>query len=762
MGFRDVLLSEPKRKSEEYAHLGGMDSKTTSYDSTPLKFLDLQNYDFFTPGALSQRWGSTMYFGQTFPGPVHSLFEFARLDGSSYVVSSYSGGIYYGATTGQNQGISFTFQGATIQQYGLVPMFLGVSLAGGASPNFIDFALNVENSNYAGGGARYKGITSNPRWGLGITTNYAMPINIAPTSVQSDNTLDHVVFQNWVFAADGNKFFKFDGATTYAIGLPPPLRATTPAWTGITISVDNTSWSKQGLQVGPSFGTYYLYLSYVNNRGFESPAWPLFSLVANTSFNASLGLYGLVGTTLFSGWSAIASVTMTIGTPLEYGISAINVYSFYDTINADIGQTFAPNLTDINYRTFADNVTNRFWNLGPPVLLNSYPSNGSTFITVSVGTTSGAFSFLKDNSIGRLQNTQFSSYEPLGITTVTSPSLISTIGSADLNGFFPRYLELYQNRLFCAGFSLTPSTVWFSDIAEPEGYKPDFNFEVRTNDGDVITAMRAYQSRLYIFKEKSFHLLVGDDQSNFDINQISDQYGCVNNRSVVVYHDILLFLDRKGVMMWNGAGIQCLSTPIQPTFDRMNYAAARTEACGVHDKLKNQVIFSIPVDGATTNNLMCVYDYNIGQWTTYKGANASAMQAIVGRNGTKNVFYGDYQGRVNWMGASFLTDNGVGFTTYLKSRFFYELGQSSQKMYRRLYLNANNDPSATLIFNVNFFKDYSASTSVNSTMVLSGFQNRIDFGISARSIAFELSTIQTNLPLKIHGFTIESRLLRRV
>jgi hypothetical protein len=71
-------------------------------------------------------------------------------------------------------------------------------------------------------------------------------------------------------------------------------------------------------------------------------------------------------------------------------------------------------------------------------------------------------------------------------------------------------------------------------------------------------------------------------------------------------------------------------------------------------------------------------------------------------------------------------------------------------------------PAATIGFHVNFFQDYGSSVVKSVTVNMSQFQTRIDFGISAKALAFELSALQTSTPLRLHGFTIESRLQRKV
>lgn len=713
-------MSNQKSKAESYAQLGGINSKSSPYITDQMEVLDLSNFDFQTPGSWTERWGSTQYIGQTFPGSVNALSEFTRLDGSSYVLAGYSGGIFYGATTGANHGISFTLQSVTLSAYfyptriaglGNTPQIFTRNPMGVAALGSQDFVLD---STYQ---------------------NSPSAFNINPV-LQLDNTLSTATFQNYLFMADGNKFVKFDGITTTPVGLPPPLlpfgssniNGTGPD-IGISMFYSALGGASIGLSAGGNF--YGVYASFVNNRGFEGPIWPL-SVVTLQMDGATASAVG----------GSFVSLSFAIATPLAYGISAINcyVYATGTTVGFPIS---SPTALDTD-----------FWSNYDYRLTGTTPASGSTITWMPVGVANG----LAATMIGNypLPNTITKTYLPLGLTFVTTKNVVQ---ETDLPSFYPRYLEVFSNRLFLAGFSAMPSSVYFSDVSEPEGYAPDFNFEVRTNDGDYITCLRSYSTRLYIFKKKSFHALGGDNPNNFAIQEITDQYGCLNNRSAVIYDDILLFLDQKGVIMWNGSGLTVLSNKVQPIFDRMNFSVALNTACMTHDKIRNQILVSIPVDGSSINNLIVVYDYLVGAWTHYDGIGASSLRSIQGRNNTKNAFYGSYSGTINWFGPSFLNDNGIGFTTYVKTHFLKGQGDSTQKMFRRLYLNADSSDTS---FNlkINFFQDYGSSIVYSSAMSLQQFQNRIDFGISGKSLAFEMSNIQSSSRLKLHGFTIESRFLR--
>jgi len=183
----------------------------------------------------------------------------------------------------------------------------------------------------------------------------------------------------------------------------------------------------------------------------------------------------------------------------------------------------------------------------------------------------------------------------------------------------PRYLEIYNNQLFMAGFSSALSTFYFSDIGEPEGVPPENFVEVRTNDGDRITGMANFLGSLLVFKERSFHVLSGDNPTNFLLREISNQYGCLSNRAVVNFEDRILFLDRKGIVEYNGANIRVISNPIESVFLGMNLTAAKDNAVAIHNRLSNQAWFAIPCDGSTENNCVIVYDYLLDAWTIFEG-----------------------------------------------------------------------------------------------------------------------------------------------
>lgn len=708
-------------KSHNYTNFGGMDSKASPYLTGAMEFLSIKNMDFQTPGSLTQRWGSTQYVGQTLASKITALSEFTRLSGASYVLFGNTGGLYVGATTGTCQGLSFI--GASI--WTVDGASGGLAANGGIYyGDFINSGSGAYNlPGFAGQFLPYLG-NYNQRFALGTTI-------IFNGQTIGSNRMSFVVMNNYLFGCDGNKFFRTDGTTTMFVGAPPLMVQADTTLNGNTF----TNLQGASLILMGATGSYLFYGSYVNDRGFEGQIWPISCVGAGQSVpTSSLG-------------GSFIQAQVLAWMPTQYNIASINLYSYWANQTLSMGQTTT-------------------WNQ-PYTFLANIPISGLTLrdgltvMPIALGTTVGGISALIAN-IGTFPNTNTNVYYPLGFSAYSG--LPGQITSALINNFIPQFCEEYKNQLFLGGFSSAPSFVYFSDVGEPEGYPLQNNFEVRTDNGDYLTCLKSYFTKLYIFKQHSFHVLLGDNINNFLLQEVSNQYGCVNFRCAVIFNDTLLFLDQKGIIQYNGANISILSSKIQATFDSMNYQAALSEATMVHDNIRNQILIGIPINGSTTNNVTVVYDYLVGAWTIQDGYAPSVFASILGRNTTKNAFYGDYSGRVNWFGSSFLADNGNGFTTYFKTRFIHDLGESIQEQYRRLYLDVDpvNTNGTTVGFNINFFQDYGSSIVLSTTFTIGTFQNRIDFGIPAKSLAFELSGLQTTVPLKIHGFTIESRLQRKV
>lgn len=487
-----------------------------------------------------------------------------------------------------------------------------------------------------------------------------------------------------------------------------------------------------------------------------------------TAFNS-----GLLNNGIFSFVTFVDRLFSANGTDFfKYDLSTVTRYSlpYGDTTNFGVTGIVGGGLSGSFYVSYG--YFNDRGYFGPPGPINgaTISLNGVTFGSIlfyNMQTPSGygVSGIALYRSFPGLVNQFQATLIPPGTSFVLDANaLLSVIPSPQYIHFtlVPRYLELYNNQLLMTGFSSQLSTVWFSDIGEPEGVKPEFNFQVRTNDGDRIYGQKAYNGAAVIFKERSFHRLSGDNPDNFFLQEISDQYGCLSHRAVVTFEDRLWFLDRKGICEYNGANIRIVSNKIEPIFIAMNVDAAKDNAVGIHNRFRNEVWFSFPINGATINNVTVVYDYVSNGWTKFEGFFPSSLNMVKSTFPVQRAFFGSYSGTLFNFDAAIPNYAGAAMTCVIQPRFLGDLGKSIQEEFRRLFLDTNVVSAGVSSIQINFLQDYGSSVILRRYMGQGQFQSRIDFGISAKSLGFQLIHANASLPIVVNGWTVESRMQRMV
>lgn len=649
------------------------------------------------------------------------------------------------------ENLDFQQPGSLVERWGST-QFFGQSLSGkinglfeftqttGASAFFAAAGGTLGSVSLNGFSVLYSGSTA----GTSFFTRFGSSF-IDGYSLKSFD-LDFDVLQNNCFFANGADFLKATaGNSIVFFGLGRPRLCSNN--TGVTQFISDSYFAAAlGSSVAGGFTGYYYYkLAWINSYGF-----------AGAPTVAMPGVMNTVAVTAGATGIGINVIGMTLGRSMVPPNTDISALGFFRA--GPFGTTLSQALTDftIEPNPYIPGVTGQ--------VLTAFEAQNYFFVgSVGVSAGSAAATFIDANTSSGITLCnlnilpwdwyQFSSSGGAG------GGLTFAVGTGV--SYIPKFIETHDNRLFVAGVSYAPSTFFFSEEFEPEHFEADFGFQVKTQDGTPITALKEYNGNLMVFKTNSFFLLNTSavDPDNWTLTNISNEYGCLGNRAVCVHSNVLLFLDRKGIIEFNGSNITIKSTKIDPIFQRMNLSAA-SGAVMTYDKTRNEVLCEIPVDGSTTNNLTVVYDIVANAWTTYKGYRAAVTAIAQSSLSQKAMFYGGYSGLVSYFGPSFLTDNGTGFTVVAKSGFLVDLGESVQKVFRRLFLDT--DPvGASSFIDVNLYQDYGSSKVFAATMMLNQFQSRIDFGVSSKSLAVEFICGST-IGLALHGFAVQYRFQRNV
>ncbi len=572
---------------------------------------------------------------------------------------------------------------------------------------------------------------------------------------------DMLTFVNKEWIANGSRFYGWSGVGVSA--LPAGLPCTYGVTQAFAPNSGASVWTIGGATMGPVFGgaagSYilrgvYLAYSYLRNDGYWGPL----------DFHASARNIVYIskpvnnGAEFFNEFPLVSGFTI----PSTRGISAIALWMGVDSI--DINTTtraFIPNVGDrqvgnlgwydsggvpvaqylsLTLKPDADLSRFYLYTLIPSASLAlAVDGSGQTYWAFSLGFNFNSFTGVAGNGKA------FTGLPFCWFDTNT-----------------PKYIEVNQNSMFMSGFSGNPSNVWFSELGQPENIQPDSVFEVRTNDGDRVYAIKNYNNQVIVLKQNSFHKVIGDSPENFELIELSGEYGCISNQSVVEYEEKLMWLDQKGIVEFNGTSWNIKSTPVEDIFRRMNLDAAKEKATGIHHLYRNQIWWGIPIDGSTKNNLTVVYDYLVDAWTFFDGFNPSSFAFIKGNLTKSTVFRGDYSGMIYYHGESFLGDNGQAITC-IATPHWDKNKENETHIWRRAFLDVATVTGLTGQITAKVFRNYDLSTvQATFSMLQDAFQSRAEMGVVGKAVTAEFAHVSASLPLLINNYSWAKRFLRNV
>jgi hypothetical protein len=154
----------------------------------------------------------------------------------------------------------------------------------------------------------------------------------------------------------------------------------------------------------------------------------------------------------------------------------------------------------------------------------------------------------------------------VGMNGVSSPWKWSGTGATSVLANAPatgRYPVLYKEKLFCVpGDNL--SQVWWSESFAPESWPAINYWGVKEGDGDTIRCLKVFLGDLIIFKARSTHLLRGTNISDFRLDEMDSQIGCVGPLAAAPLGGRLYFVSEEGLYYFSGVGNVSISANAIP------------------------------------------------------------------------------------------------------------------------------------------------------------------------------------------------------
>ena len=135
----------------------------------------------------------------------------------------------------------------------------------------------------------------------------------------------------------------------------------------------------------------------------------------------------------------------------------------------------------------------------------------------------------------------------------------------------PKFSAVFQNHMFLAGDPAEDTNLYFSaPYAETDFSAANGSGVI--NVGFPIVAIKTFRDALYIFGTNNIRKLVGNNISNFVLETITDDLGCLATDSVVEIGGDLLFLSQDGLRPVSGTdkigdvNLETVSKDIQSIF----------------------------------------------------------------------------------------------------------------------------------------------------------------------------------------------------
>ena len=292
---------------------------------------------------------------------------------------------------------------------------------------------------------------------------------------------------------------------------------------------------------------------------------------------------------------------------------------------------------------------------------------------------------------------------------IISNEILYTTGGVLDNIMAPanKIIESFSDRIFLAGLE-DPNKLQFSKIrfdGAPVEFNDTLTIQVNAKGGD-ITALKAMDEKLVIFKETALFYISGDGPNNIGQQDtfikpelISSDIGCININSVVLTPQGLMFKSKKGIyLLSRGMQLQYIGANVE-RFNDLKISSA------VVIPEENQVRFT------TEDGEALVYNYFVGQWAAF--SNHRALSAV---NIGFTYYYLRFDGILYIEDETGYTDNGSPINIDLATGWISFAGvQGFQRVYKLLLLGNFKSPHKIRIrvaydFNEAFVQEVTINT----------------------------------------------------
>jgi hypothetical protein len=188
-----------------------------------------------------------------------------------------------------------------------------------------------------------------------------------------------------------------------------------------------------------------------------------------------------------------------------------------------------------------------------------------------------------------------------------------------------------------------------SDLLDSDTYDQIFgSYRFNAGTADFVVGLHSFtDDTLMVFNRNSIHIVKNTiDLNNSTIQLLTDEVGCLARKSIQQVGNRVLFLSDNGVYgtefldEYNLRGTQTpLSEPINETIKRINKLHAEKAVSAYFD---NRYFIAVPLDDATQNNAVLIFNFLNNQWESIDSVNDpnfhTANLIVAGEGSNRGVY----------------------------------------------------------------------------------------------------------------------------
>lgn len=301
-----------------------------------------------------------------------------------------------------------------------------------------------------------------------------------------------------------------------------------------------------------------------------------------------------------------------------------------------------------------------------------------------------------------------------GVNTTAPYKWTGTGDAAVLAGSPPNatMVEYHKNHLWSSGNNTNLSRVNFSNICTTaasciETYTATDFFELDTNDGQIVTAIKSGLDCLYVWKTTSIWRICGTNRDTFTQEQMVRDIGTRSNSSVIVINNQFLFKTHLGdyARYDGGINVEILSTKIEGTLNALSQNRIdAVRATAFDDGTGDQDYYACETaSGGSTHNRILVFDTFHRAWTKFVGLACNAIWTYELGSFQPAIAFGDYAGFVNRY-PNTDADAGAAISAYWQSGQWRFPEVPLRKIFRvaQLYVEQSGSYNLTFTHRIDF------------------------------------------------------------